>query len=125
MLKIAKILLPAVGVFLLSCCAQSKDIENTPVSLDESVPALSVKESDNPNAISATGIYTGNIDEDSITIKLDNMPEDTAYTSLDFSEESFKMFKMQEINPNEKVKIQYLNREDEPPLILTIQRASE
>jgi hypothetical protein len=124
MLKLIKILLLIVGALLLSCCMQSKDI-NTPAALDESVPTLSVEESDDPNAISATGIYTGNVDEDSINIKLDNMPQQEAYTSLDFSKESFEMFKMQEINPNEKVKIQYLEREDEPPLILTIQRTSE
>ncbi len=124
MLKLIKILLLIVSALLLSCCMQSKDI-NTPAALDESVPTLSVEESDDPNAISATGIYTGNVDEDSINIKLDNMPQQEAYTSLDFSKESFEMFKMQEINPNEKVKIQYLEREDEPPLILTIQRTSE
>ena len=50
MLKLIKILLLIVGALLLSCCMQSKDI-NTPAALDESVPTLSVEESDDPNAI--------------------------------------------------------------------------
>lgn len=124
MFKLIKILLPILSIFILSNCGQSEEI-NVTISPPDPAPTPFIEESDDPNAITAIGIYTGNVDEDTINVRLDHLPEEDAYASLDFSENSLEMFKLQEINPNEKIKVQYLEREEETPLILTIQRTSE
>ncbi len=102
-------------LFFASGCAQTDigapEPQSTPSSAEQ--PA---------GELSATGVYTGQIDGNSIEIKIDGQPEDRAYRAFAFSKKSRLQFAELSLSENTPVKITYIDREGQQALLTTIGR---
>lgn len=107
---------------LLTGCGNVVKTSNT--ASDPAGTSVSVEETDN-DAITVVGIYTGQIDNNSIEVKVSNLPVDSAFKAFAFSEQAKASFDKMELNPNEKVKIKYRVVEGQQPQMITIKRTSE
>lgn len=69
-----------------------------------------------------TGIYQGLIDSNSIEIKIDGAPEDTAYKAFALSASVIEGFEQLGLDTGDKVSFTYTEEEDQQPLISEISK---
>ncbi|OQB13375.1 MAG: hypothetical protein BWY15_01839 [Firmicutes bacterium ADurb.Bin193] len=118
MLKVLSVVSVAVVIMLMTGCTAQETVAPPP----EPVSTASSPQETNEEGLFATGVYTGQIDNNSIEIKINGRTEDNGYRAFALSEGVRASFDRMELNPNEPVKIRYLEREGQQPLLLSIDR---
>ncbi len=114
--------LPILLIVLATGCKSEVKTNVEPLPTPQST-STSVEEAEN-NEKTATGIYTGQIDNNSIEIKLDGLPEDKAFMAFAFSEKARSEFEKAQLQSNTRVKIKYVEREGRQALLLEIAKVS-
>lgn len=124
MLKFAGLIIAgALCISLMTGCEKVTQTTNETVPEPQSTStSVEVDAGDDDTIV---GIYTGQIDSNSIEIKISGSLKETSYRAFALSEELKDTFGKMELNPNEIVKIKFVEREEQQPLILKIERTAE
>jgi hypothetical protein len=123
MLKLIALIVSLIFIFSTAGCTGGT--QNTAgESQEPSSTSVSVEETGEEKA-NLTGLFTGQIDSNSIEIKLDSLPEESAFRAFAFSAAAKKQFEQLKLNPGEEVVITYQEREGQQPLIESIKRLAK
>lgn len=119
MLKLMAIIISLICVISVVGCTNDASNTPEPQSTSASAGAAGGEQSN------VTGMFTGQIDNNSIEIKLDSLPEESAYRAFAFTDAAKKQFEQLKLSPGEDVSITYREREGMQPLIEGIKRLAK
>ena len=112
------VLLIILGVFYFTQCRHSEDLPDNSGQTEET---NNLSET-NQEILADSGTYVGQIDNNSIEIKISGVPEEKAAKAFRFTDDSKAIFDGLELQEGDKVKFQYYINEDEQNILVNIEK---